>query len=569
MPIDTPARHGAFLDHWQPDAGLFVDSDIWPNLVLGAKARGIKLALVNARMSERSFAGWRWAPNTAAALLSAFDICLAQDDQIAERFRILGARDVRAIGSLKADAPPLPADPEKLRELEEAIGRRPVLLAAQTHPGEDETVLPAHDALRQTIPDLLTILVPRHIERGPELAMLCGDRAAKRRALGELPGPGTAVYVADTMGELGLFYRIAPFAFVGGSLIRHGGQNPLEPARLGCAVLAGPHTFNFASAYDAIFAAQKTGLVHSSAEITGAAGRFLQKPGRGEDAWYSSSRGGGRNWAGPSRKPCPWSSNSSPKMRAPEFWSRTGLVRVTRFRPLAGSTARAWRGEPLHSKTHRSKAVVICVGNLTAGGTGKTPVAIEIANMLRARGRNPFFLSRGYGGRLHGPILVGDDNSARDVGDEPLLLHRTAPVIVARDRCAGALLAEAHGADAIIMDDGHQNFRLVKDLSLVVVDGETGFGNGFVLPAGPLREPVSQGLSRADAVIIVGEGRPELNGFQGAVLRAHLVLQSARSRKETSGRVRRHRAARKVLPGSRGARRGTGCDKAVCRPPCL
>ncbi len=212
-------------------------------------------------------------------------------------------------------------------------------------------------------------------------------------------------------------------------------------------------------------------------------------------------------------------------MRAPEFWSRRGWCGHA-LSPLGwfyGASV-AWRA--LHSKTHRSKAVVICVGNLTAGGTGKTPVAIEIANMLRARGRNPFFLSRGYGGRLHGPILVGDDNSARDVGDEPLLLHRTAPVIVARDRCAGALLAEAHGADAIIMDDGHQNFRLVKDLSLVVVDGETGFGNGFVLPAGPLREPVSQGLSRADAVIIVGEGRPELNGFQGAVLRAHLVLQS-------------------------------------------
>jgi len=278
VPIDTPAATRRFLDHWKPDAGLFVDSDIWPNLVLGAKARGIKLALVNARMSEKSFAGWRWARGTAAALLSAFDICLAQDDLIAERFRILGARNVRVIGSLKADAPPLPADPEKLVALVEAIGRRPVLLAAQTHPGEDETVLPAHDALRQSIPDLLTILVPRHIERGPELAMLCGERAAKRRALGELPGPGTAVYVADTMGELGLFYRIAPFAFVGGSLIRHGGQNPLEPARLGCAVLAGPHTFNFTSAYEAIFAAQKLGLVHSSAEITELAGHLLRHP---------------------------------------------------------------------------------------------------------------------------------------------------------------------------------------------------------------------------------------------------------------------------------------------------
>jgi tetraacyldisaccharide 4'-kinase len=143
--------------------------------------------------------------------------------------------------------------------------------------------------------------------------------------------------------------------------------------------------------------------------------------------------------------------------------------------------------------------------------------------MLRARGRNPFFLTRGYGGRLHGPILVGDDNTARDVGDEPLLLHRAAPVVVARDRSAGVQLAEARGADVIIMDDGHQNFGLVKDLSLVVVDGEAGFGNGYVLPAGPLREPVNQGLSRADAVIIVGDGTPMLDGFSRPVLRARLV----------------------------------------------
>lgn len=275
VPVDLPAATARFLDHWRPDAGLFVDSDIWPNLVFGAKARGIKLALVNARMSERSFAGWSWARKTAAALLSAFDLCLAQDDEIARRFRALGARDVRAIGSLKADAPPLPADPKPLETLRTAIGGRPILLAAQTHPGEDETILPASDVLRRAIPDLLTILVPRHVERGPEIAMLCATRAAKRRALGELPDADTLVYVADTMGELGLFYRLASFAFVGGSLIRHGGQNPLEPARLDCAVLAGPHTFNFTSAYEAIFRAQGTGLVHSSGEIAQIARRLL------------------------------------------------------------------------------------------------------------------------------------------------------------------------------------------------------------------------------------------------------------------------------------------------------
>jgi tetraacyldisaccharide 4'-kinase len=211
-------------------------------------------------------------------------------------------------------------------------------------------------------------------------------------------------------------------------------------------------------------------------------------------------------------------------MRAPEFWGRRDW-RALALSPLGllyGASV-AWKAS--RAKPYRSKASVICVGNLTAGGAGKTPIAIAIADVLRARGRNPFFLTRGYGGRLHGPILVGDDSSARDVGDEPLLLHRVAPVVVARDRHAGAVLAEAHGADTIIMDDGLQNFGLAKDLSLVVVDGESGFGNGYVVPAGPLREPIAQGLARADAVIIVGDGNPDLATFPRPVLRAHLLQQ--------------------------------------------
>jgi tetraacyldisaccharide 4'-kinase len=209
-------------------------------------------------------------------------------------------------------------------------------------------------------------------------------------------------------------------------------------------------------------------------------------------------------------------------MRAPDFWSQAGW-RSHILSPLGWLYGASVAWKALHAKPYRPKAAVICVGNLTAGGSGKTPVAIGVAGMLRARGRAPFFLARGYGGRLHGPILVGDDNNARDVGDEPLLLHRAAPVVVARDRSAGAQLAQAHGADVIIMDDGHQNFGLEKDLSLVVVDGETGFGNGHVLPAGPLREPVRQGLARADAVIIVGDGTPDLGGFSRPVLHARLV----------------------------------------------
>jgi 3-deoxy-D-manno-octulosonic-acid transferase len=208
--------------------GLFVDSDIWPNLVLNAKTRGVKLALINARMSERSFAGWRWAPKTAAVLLSAFDSCLAQDEEIASRFRQLGARNVRAVGSLKADAPPLAADMHHLAMMCGAISGRPVLLAAQTHPGEDETILPVHDALRRTIPDLLTIIVPRHVERGPETRCSAAHADAATRWARCLRRCSSLCCRHD--GELGLFYRLAPFAFVG-EVWCVTADKSLEPAR--------------------------------------------------------------------------------------------------------------------------------------------------------------------------------------------------------------------------------------------------------------------------------------------------------------------------------------------------
>jgi 3-deoxy-D-manno-octulosonic-acid transferase len=291
VPIDTPAATARFLDHWRPQIGLFVDSDIWPNLVLGARERGVKLALVNARMSEHSFKGWRWVRATAAELLSSFRACLAQDDEIAERFRDLGSPNVQVVGSLKADAPVLPANSEKLEALRRAIGTRPLLLASQTHPGEEETILPAHDVLRRQFPDLLTVIVPRHPDRAAAIAMLCGTRSCRLRSTGEMPAADTAVYIADTMGELGLFYRLAPFAFVGGSLIRHGGQNPLEPAKLGCAVLAGPHTFNFTTAYEAVFAAQGSGLVNGTAEIAALAAKLLGDAGEAKRLGEAAAEG--------------------------------------------------------------------------------------------------------------------------------------------------------------------------------------------------------------------------------------------------------------------------------------
>jgi tetraacyldisaccharide 4'-kinase len=209
-------------------------------------------------------------------------------------------------------------------------------------------------------------------------------------------------------------------------------------------------------------------------------------------------------------------------MRAPEFWNRGGAA-ATLLAPLGAlhGLSVAWKAQ--HAKPYRAQAKVICVGNLTAGGSGKTPVALAIAGLLRAKGQKVFFLTRGYGGSEAGPAEVKPGDRAEQMGDEALLLSQAAPTIVARDRARGAALAGARGADVIVMDDGHQNFAVAKDLSIVVVDGESGFGNGRMIPAGPLRESVRQGLKRADAVIVMGRGNPDLEGYQGPLLNALLV----------------------------------------------
>jgi tetraacyldisaccharide 4'-kinase len=228
-------------------------------------------------------------------------------------------------------------------------------------------------------------------------------------------------------------------------------------------------------------------------------------------------------------------------MRAPDFWRRrTPLARL--LAPLGTLYGASVAFKARHARPLEPGIPVVCVGNLTAGGSGKTPVAIAVAEMLRAQGHRPYFLTRGYGGSEPGPALASRGHSADVMGDEALLLARTAPTIVARDRAAGAKLAREKGASIIVMDDGHQNFGLRKTLSLVVVDAETGFGNGYQIPAGPLREPVAQGLARADAVVLVGSersedgraakrgqenGSPDLKGFRGPVLRAHLKPDGA------------------------------------------
>ncbi len=252
VPLDVPAWAARFLDHWQPDAAAFVESELWPNLLAACRDRDIPAMLVNARLSARSAQGWGRAPGFTRRVLGGFCQVQAQSAEDAARLQALGARNVTAPGNLKLSAPPLPADPAELARLQHLLDGRPVWLAASTHPGEDEVALAVHRALAPAHPGLLTIVAPRHPARGAAVAAALD---APRRSLQQDPPAIAGLWVADTMGELGLLYRLAPLAFVGRSLTGEGGQNPWEPARLGCAVAVGPHTGNFAEAVAALAAA--------------------------------------------------------------------------------------------------------------------------------------------------------------------------------------------------------------------------------------------------------------------------------------------------------------------------
>jgi len=251
-PVDTPGAVGRFLRHWRPALVVTVESELWPNLILGAKESGARLALLSARMTQASADGWARFPGAAKALLTAFALVLPQEPQTAARLTRLGARLGPQL-NLKQVGEPLPFDAARLAELRAGVGGRKVILAASTHPGEDEIIA---RAVNEAATGALLVIAPRHMERGPDVAQALGAAgfAVSRRGAGEAITTDTTAYVADTMFEMGLFFRLADVVVMGGSFVpRVGGHNPLEPARLGRPIVTGPHAFNAAAVYGEMF----------------------------------------------------------------------------------------------------------------------------------------------------------------------------------------------------------------------------------------------------------------------------------------------------------------------------
>ena len=276
VPLDVPAWAARFLGHWRPDAVAFVESELWPNLLAACQARRIPLMLLNARMSGRSARSWSRLPGFARRVLGSFDQVQAQSADDARRLVCLGARNVTAPGNLKLSAAPLPADPAELARLRALIGGRPAWLAASTHPGEEDAAAAVHRTLTPAHPGLLTIIAPRHPARGPDLAAALG---APRRSLRQDPPPG-GIWLADTLGEMGLLFRLAPTVFVGGSLVDMGGHNPWEAAHLGCAIAIGPHTTNCREAVAALQAAGALDVVADAAGLATWVDTMLHDPAR-------------------------------------------------------------------------------------------------------------------------------------------------------------------------------------------------------------------------------------------------------------------------------------------------
>lgn len=280
VPVDAPGAVGRFLKHWKPCVAIFVESELWPNLLLKARKAGCRLALLGARVSDDSARGWSRAPKTARALLGAFDLILAQDAPSWTRLKALGGKVTGEL-DLKQAAAPLPHDDAELLALQAELCGRPVIVAASTHPGEDEQIVRAVNALPHPRP--LLVIAPRHPARGRDIAEALRAQGLKlsRRSVGERILGDTEIYLADTLGELGLFFRLAKVVVMGGGFGDGvGGHNPLEPARLGLPVVTGPDVANFRETYAGLLHAHAALMTPHQAALNAALADLLANPER-------------------------------------------------------------------------------------------------------------------------------------------------------------------------------------------------------------------------------------------------------------------------------------------------
>jgi len=532
-PVDTVWAVRRTLRAIRPSLVIIVETEIWPNLFREVKRTGAALTIVNGRISDRAQPRYRALRWFFQAVLPLVDCILAQSEATRIRFVELGAAPERVLarGNLKYDFTPNPAPPDSpVRALLHRVMPARVWIAASTmpplqpdDPDEDEAVIASFSELAARHPGLLLILVPRHPERFDTAAQKlesAGVQYLRRSRLGDHDGLKLpAVLLLDSIGELSGLFAVADVVFMGGTLASRGGHNVLEPALFAKPVIVGPHLENFQAIADEFRAAGAFFEITSGTGLTEAMERLLEDSGRAGElgrralACAEGRRGATAHAVAVARQ---LYALGVPRYRPAQPWYAAGWIPAQ----IWEWTAR-YRRERARSKRRRLPAPVISIGNLTMGGTGKTPCVLQLAAVLQQRGRAPGILTRGYGRTSPEKELILAPGASADptrTGDEPQLFVRSglAPVGIGRDRFAtGTALLREFGADVLLLDDGFQHVRLAREVDIVLLDALNPFGGGSVFPLGRLREPIA-GLARADVVVIT---RSELSDLGCAIER--------------------------------------------------
>lgn len=550
FPMDFPGLAARLLRRVAPDLILLVETELWPNFLQSASQCDIPVLLVNGRISPRSYRRYqavRWLFRETLRKIRIFGMQSVQD---AQRIIELGAppERVRVLGNLKFDQAAVPlSEPERRRLLKLLRwgSDEKILVAGSTHEKEEELLLTGFARIKQRWPNLRMILAPRHLNRLSIVTGVLTRHGISYVRYSELDRTTSEtqvdVLLVDTLGQLGQLYSLGTVVFVGGSLVPVGGHNLLEPAALGRPVLFGPFVQHVQEMADLLLASSGGRMVRDIDELVREIQALLTESAR-RQAMEHRARKTVRLHQGASGRAFVMVEQQLKKRffdRLPRLDFRGALERwfkermlVSKGGVLTSFAAVGLRGASIlyqgwqevraaaYSvgllRSVRVPRSVISIGNLTLGGTGKTPTVMTVCRFLRAQGHCPVVLSRGYGGRIGKAVRVVSDSTGIDrgpdeVGDEPSLMADRVPgvpVVVSSDRVAAARYAlEALPSDVLVLDDGYQHLRLKRDLNLLVVDAVDPFGNGYVFPRGTLRESVRQ-LCRADAVLLTHVGHP-------------------------------------------------------------
>jgi len=546
-PVDYVFAVRRVLRTLEPSVVAIAETEIWPNLFREVKRTGAGLIIVNGRISDRAFPRYRRLRWLFRAVLPAADSILAQSNEMRERFVALGAPPgrTRIGGNFKYDFEAMPAAPASpvaaYLEAYLKTGRpAKVWIAASTMPpaeagdvDEDDEVIAAFRNLAERYPDLLLILAPRKPERFEVVAQkleAAGLRCVRRSRMTEQAGdPGGGqmrlphVLLLDTIGELSGLFAFADVVFMGGTLARRGGHNILEPACFGKAVIVGPHMENFRDVAEQFRAVGACLEIGEAAELAGVVNQLLRAPARAADIGRIALK-------------CA-AARRGATARAVEEVRRIHQRHLPGYRPAWPWFALRWalsliwilgtrRRQAADLRGQRQiDAPVISVGNLTMGGTGKTPCVLRLAEILKQSGWKPGILTRGYrrsSPEAHTVLAAGAAIRPEHSGDEPQILVRSrlAPVGIGADRYqTGMQLRHEFGADVLLLDDGFQHLKVARDVDIVLIDALDPFGGGAVFPLGRLREPMD-GLARAGLIII---SRSDIADTAGAI--EHTVRQ--------------------------------------------